>query len=441
MKSSDRALPHSLEAERSILGAVLLHTESISHVDGILHANDFFRDAHRRIFEAMLRCSNHNVPIDLTTLKEELDKKNDLDEVGGPSYISALIDGVPRSTNIEHYARIVVEKAQLRELIYASNKILADAYAGESEAADVLANAEASIYSITQKATGGGMLVGGAQMAQEGYALLKRLHGGGTLPGLSTGLQLLDADTLGLHPNHLTVVAARPGKGKSAFMLHLARHLGMRLGQVVAIFSLEMGRDELILRTLAAEGRVAGHRMNSGHISGGEYGRLGTMLNQIGDSKLYVDDTPGRTIVQMRSQCRRLTAQVGPIGAVFIDYLQLMTPVWTQGRQTNREQDVNAMAWGAKMLAKELHAPVVLLSQLNRIAEHEEPRLSHLRESGGIEQHADDVWFTHPPEDDNGTCGIIIAKQRNGPKGHTLQVGYDPAEYRFWNLATHEEPH
>lgn len=438
MKRLEPKLPHDLDAERSILGAVLMHTSAISQVDGVLHPNDFFRDAHRRIFEAMQRCSNRNVPIDMTTLCDELTKKSDLDEVGGPAYLSALVDGFPRATNIEAYANIVLEKAQLRELIYASNKILAEAYAGEYDAADVMANAEAAIYGITQKATGGGALVDGKQMEQEGFALLERLHTPGSLLGLSTGLQLLDSATNGLHRSHLTVVAARPGQGKSAFMLHLARHLGMRLGQVCAIFSLEMAREELVMRTLAAEGRVPGHRMTSGHMAPAEYQRLGLTLTQVGNSKLFVDDTPGRTVVQIRSQCRRLASAVG-LGAVFIDYLQLMRPVWTKGQQTNREQDVSAMAWGCKIMAKELQVPVVLLSQLNRVAVGEEPKLSHLRESGAIEQHADDVLFTYPPEEDNGMCGIIVAKQRNGPKGCVMQVGYDPAQFRFWNLATTEE--
>lgn len=434
----ERRLPANLDAERAILGAIMLHPLLMASVEGTIDPNDFFRDGHRRIFDAMQRLSARNVPIDLGTLAEELGRKGDLDDSGGLVYLSALIDGVPRATNIESYVKIVIEKAQLRNLIYASNRILAEAYAAESDAADVLAQAEQEIYGLSQRATGAGMLVPGPQLAQEGFSLIERLQTTGQIAGLSTGLSELDTATLGLHPNHLSIVAARPGKAKSAFMLHLGREVGIRQGKVTAVFSLEMGRDELILRMMAAEGRVAGHSMHGGSVGRDGYGRLGEALTRIGESQLFVDDTPGRTIAQIRSLCRRLKSVQGSIALVCIDYLQLMMPVRIAGQQTNREQEVSQMAWGCKMLAKELGAPVVLLSQLGRRAdESSSPLLSHLRESGGIEQHADDVLFTNPPDVDNGTCPIIIAKQRNGPKASFL-IGYDPSQYRFWNLA-HDE--
>lgn len=431
-----RNLPANLEAERSVLGAILLHESALTEASLILKPEDFFRAAHQRLYAAMLALSERRVAIDLVTLKEELGRTNDLDFVGGPAYIAALVDGLPRSMNVEHYAKILREKAILRAVVFAATEMISAAYEAEDDASAVVAQAEASIFGIGERETAG-ELVGGQQMASEGFDLLERLHTG-KLAGLSTGLIVLDEATLGLHKKHLTVVAARPGRGKSALALHLARHIGIQLQSVVAVFSLEMSREELILRMVASEAHVGGRDIHTGRVAASEYSRMSGALGKIGNSGLYVDDTPTRTVLQIRSQCRRLKARAGRLDAVVIDYLQLMTPL--HRKEANREQDVSGMSRGCKMLAKELDVPVVLLAQLSRAAEGREnqvPQLRDLRESGAIEQDADDVLFIHPPEVSDMTCDLIIAKQRNGPRT-TLKIGYDESQFRFWNLA-HEE--
>lgn len=431
-----RTLPQNLDAERSVLGAILMREEVLTFISGVLIPSHFFRKAHEHIYTAMLALAERRQAIDFITVREELTRTDLLDAVGGPAYIAALVDGMPRSTNAEAYARIVKDKALLRQLIFNASATIERAYEGEDDPATVLAETEAAVYSLGEQETGG-ELVGGERMAQEGMDLLERLHDSGRLAGLSTGLTVLDSSTLGLHPDHLCVVAARPGKGKSAFALHLARQIGMTLKQHVAVFSLEMSREELILRMMSSEGRMSGHAMRSGQgVSEGRYGQLTHAINRIGESCIWVDDTPSRTALQIRSQCRRLKARVGGLGCVIIDYLQLMTPVQHK-KEATREQEVGAMAWSCKMLAKELHVPVVLLSQLNRSSEdraNQRPQLRDLRESGAIEQHSDDVLFIHPPQTENGTCEVVVGKQRNGPTA-VLQVGYDPSQFRFWNLA------
>jgi replicative DNA helicase len=344
----ERTLPHNLDAERSVLGAALLYEDLLALVSDSLAASDFFRAAHRMLYGTMLTLAEKRTAVDLLTVRDALSNAGQLEECGGPAYITGLTDGIPKSTNIEHYAAIVREKAMLRELIYAANKVLTDAYAADEDAAMVLAGAEGAIYGIGERATAGS-LVDGPRMAQEGFALVERLHTTGRLVGLPTGLLRLDEAMLGLHRKHLTVIAARPGNGKSALMLHIARQLGMAQQKPVAVFSLEMSREENILRMMATESGMDGHGLNQGHVSQAQFDRLSHALNKIGGSQIYVDDTAGRTILQIRSLCRRLKSKTGVLGAVLIDYLQLMTPV---KQSHSREQDVSQMAWGAKMLGE-----------------------------------------------------------------------------------------
>lgn len=431
MARNNRVLPHNLDAERAVLGAILLRDDMLAMVTGVVTERDFFRVAHQHIYRAMLQLGDKHQAVDLTTVKNALGDY--LDEVGGPAYISALIDGVPRTINAEHYARIIREKAILRELIINASKLIDRAYDPSEDAREVVQAAEGVIYGLSERETDGA-LVGGQQLAQEGHALLERLNASGHIAGISTGLTLLDNAMLGLHASNLQIVAARPGKGKSAYALHLARQLGIIQRLVVAMFSLEMSREEIVMRLMAAESQVSGHAMRSNMIPQSAYPRLSEALCRIGDSGIYIDDTPGRTMLQVRSLVRRLKARAGRLDAVIIDYLQLMTPV--HRRDQNREQEVANMAWACKMLAKELRLPVVLLSQLNRSPEQREgtrPKLSDLRESGAIEQHADEVVFVHPPADPNGTCELIVAKQRNGPTT-AARVAYFPSEFRFANL-------
>lgn len=434
MSVAERTLPHNLEAERAVLGAILLQSDVLSLVSGRLAADDFFRRAHAQIYAAMLRLAERAVAIDLTTVRDDLTRKGELDKCGGPAYVSGLVDGVPHSTNVEYYGGIVAEKAMLRRLIFAANKALASAYEGEDEATAILTAVEAEILAVGDRHDEG-ELVDSARMATEGMALLERLQETGGMVGLSTGLHDLDAQTLGLHPGQLTVVAARPGRGKSAFAMQVARHVGLHLRRTAPVFSLEMAREELIMRILAAEGRVNGHLMRAGRTPERSYPRLGEVLGMMSEGRLLVDDTPARSVLQIRSACRRLRARAGELAVIVVDYLQLMTPA--RRKDQNREQEVAGLAWGCKVLGKELMVPVLLLSQLNRETEQrrgQKPQLSDLRESGAIEQHADNVLFVHPPAEANGTCEIIVAKQRNGPLT-SVQVGYDAAEFRFWDLA------
>src|SRR5258706_11431870 len=410
----ERTLPHNLEAERSVLGAVLLHNDAFNLAAEVIDSKDFFRDAHRRIFERMVQLSEHGNAIDLVTLKEALDRSGEIDEVGGPAYIAALVDGVPRSTNVEHYARIIKEKATLRSLIFSANKILANAYEGGEEADVILDQAEHAIFAIADDKVRDGF-VSLRDLAESSLDTIEKLHARKELvTGVPTGFTDLDEMTSGLQPSDLVIVAARPSMGKTSLVLNMAQHVGTKTDMTVGMFSLEMSKEQLFLRMLTAEARIDAHRLRGGVLGERDWGRLSQAFGTLSEAKFFIDDSASIGVLQMRAKCRRLAAEHG-LHMVIIDYIQLMQG---RGRFENRTLELASISRSLKGLAKELRVPIVLLSQLSRAPESRSdhrPQLSDLRESGALEQDADVVAFiyredmyvdkTQPPTEAQGVAG------------------------------------
>jgi len=441
---AERTLPHNLEAERSVLGAILLHNDAFNLAVEVIDAHDFFRDAHRRIFEKMVKLSERGDAIDLVTLKEELGRSAELEEVGGPAYITALVDGVPRSTNVEHYARIIKEKATLRQLISVAGKILGAAYEAGEEADVILDQAEHAIFAIADDKVRDGF-VSLRDLAQSSFETIEKLHSRKELiTGVPTGFTDLDEMTSGLQPSDLVIIAARPSMGKTSLVLNIAQHVGTKTDLTVGMFSLEMSKEQLFLRMLTAEARIDAHRLRGGFLGERDWGRLSQSIGTLSDAKIFIDDTPSIGVLEMRAKCRRLAAEHG-LNLVIVDYIQLMQG---RGRFENRTLELGSISRSLKGLAKELRVPIVVLSQLSRAPESRSdhrPQLSDLRESGALEQDADVVLFiyredqyvdkTQPPTDNQGTAEIIIGKQRNGPTG-IVRLAFIREFTRFENLAT-----
>ncbi|HKT80424.1 MAG TPA: replicative DNA helicase [Vicinamibacterales bacterium] len=441
--TTERTLPHNLEAERSVLGAILLHNDAFNSAAEIIDSGDFYRDAHRRIFDKMVQLAERGNAIDLVTLKEELGRAGEIDEVGGPAYIAALLDGVPRSTNIEHYARIIKEKSTLRNLIYSANKILATAYDGEDEADIILDQAEHAIFAIADDKVRDGF-VSMRTLAQASLETIETLHARKELiTGVPTGFTDLDEMTSGLQSGDLVIIAARPSMGKTSLVLNMAQHVGTKTDRTVGMFSLEMSKEQLFLRMLTAEARIDAHRLRGGFLGERDWGRLSQALGTLSEAKVFIDDTPSIGVLEMRAKCRRLKAEHG-LHLVIVDYIQLMQG---RGRFENRTLELASISRSMKGLAKELGVPIIVLSQLSRAPESRSdhrPQLSDLRESGALEQDADVVMFiyredvyadkTAPPTDAQGTAEIIIGKQRNGPTG-IVKLAFIREFTRFENLA------
>jgi replicative DNA helicase len=441
--TAERTLPHNLEAERSVLGAILLHNDAFNLAAEVIDAGDFFRDAHRRIFDKMVRLVERGDAIDLVTLKDELGRAGELDEVGGPAYIAALVDGVPRATNVEHYARIIKEKATLRSLIFSANKILATAYAAEEEADLILDRAEHAIFAIADDKVRDGF-VPLRQLAQESLDKIEQLHAKKELiTGVPTGFTDLDELTSGLQPSDLIIVAARPSMGKTSLVLNIAQHVGTKTDMTVGLFSLEMSKDQLFMRMLTAEARIDAHRLRGGFLGDRDWGRLSEAIGTLSETKIFIDDSPSIGVLEMRAKCRRLASEHG-LHLVIVDYIQLMQG---RGRFENRTLELASISRALKGLAKELNVPIVVLSQLSRAPESRSdhrPQLSDLRESGALEQDADVVLFIYrqdqyaergaPDAEANGVAEIIIGKQRNGPTG-VVKLAFIREFTRFENLA------
>jgi replicative DNA helicase len=440
---AERTLPHNLEAERSVLGAILLHNDAFNLAAEVIDASDFFRDAHRRIFDKMVKLAERGDAIDLVTLKEELGRSGEVDEVGGPAYITALVDGVPRSSNVEHYARIIKEKATLRNLIFSANKILATAYRAEEEADVILDQAEHAIFAIADDKVRDGF-VSLRDLAHSGLDTIERLHAKKELiTGVPTGFTDLDEMTSGLQPSDLIIVAARPSMGKTSLVLNMAQHVGTKTDMTVGMFSLEMSKEQLFLRMLTAEARIDAHRLRGGFLGEKDWGRLSQAIGRLSETKIFIDDAPSIGTLEMRAKCRRLKAEHG-LHLVIVDYIQLMQG---RGRFENRTLEVASISRSMKGLAKELSVPIVVLSQLSRAPESRSdhrPQLSDLRESGALEQDADVVLFIYredqyankhaAPTDAQGVAEIIIGKQRNGPTG-VVRLAFIREFTRFENLA------
>jgi replicative DNA helicase len=438
---AERTLPHNLEAERSVLGAILVHNDAFNLAAQVIDSNDFYRDAHRRIFDKMVALNERHDAIDFITLKEELAKSGQLDEVGGPAYVASLADGVPRATNVEYYAKIVKEKSTLRNLIYAANKILTNAYEADQESDIVLDEAESAIFAVADDRLKAGF-VQMRDLVKESFPKIEQLFEQKRLiTGVPTGFVDLDEMTRGLQGGDLIIVAARPSMGKTSLVLNIAQYVATQPEHAVGFFSLEMSKESLFLRLLTAEAQVDGHRLLSGAIGGKDYGRISHALETLSSMKLFIDDTANVGVLEMRAKSRRLQSEHG-LSLLIVDYIQLMSG---RGRFENRTLELASISRSLKGLAKELNVPIVVLSQLSRAPESRSdhrPQLSDLRESGALEQDADvvvliyrdDVYNKDPNSPDAGTAELILAKQRNGPTG-VVRLAFLREQTRFANLA------
>jgi replicative DNA helicase len=432
-----RTLPHNLEAERSVLGAILIQNDTYNVAVEVLRPEDFYRDAHRRIFEKIITLAERRMAVDFVTLKEELGRSGELDTVGGPAYVASLVDGVPKATNVEYYAKIVKEKSVLRSLISAANTILLDAYEADQEAAEILDRSENSIFQIAEGGIRRGF-VSLEELAQESVEAIQKAHEEKKLiTGVPAGFNDLDSLTSGFQRGDLVIVAARPSMGKTSLALNIAQHVGTQTGMTVGVFSLEMSREQLFLRMLSSEAQIDGHHLRTGYLRTEDWGRLTEALGVLGQAKVFIDDSPGIGVLEMRAKSRRLAAEHG-LHLLIVDYIQLMQG---RGRFENRTQELGAISRALKALAKELNIPVVVLSQLSRGPESRSdhrPQLSDLRESGALEQDADVVILIYredrynPDSDNEGIAEIIVAKQRNGPTD-TIKLAFIKERTRFEN--------
>lgn len=435
---TEKGLPAHLLAERAVLGAVLMDAMAFNHAAEVLGTEDFHHDAHRRIFRAMQALSAASRAIDFLTLAEALERAGDLEAAGGHAYLTTLTEGLPRSVNIEHYARIVKDRAISRRLFAAAQTISNACLAGSEESAVLLDQAEKLIFEIAEERVKEG-LTGVGEIAAP---LLERLNAHGQqITGLATGYTDFDNLTAGLQPSDLVILAARPSMGKTALAMNIVEHAALQQNKTAAVFSLEMSKVQLVMRMLCSVARVNAHRLRMGFVGRDDIDRLTRALARVATAPIFIDDTAGIDVGTLRAKCRRLKAERG-LDLVVVDYLQLMTSV---GKVENRTLEVSAMSRGLKALAKELNVPVVALSQLSRASEKRDgdhrPVLSDLRESGAIEQDADVVAFVFREEmyrkDDpevQGKAEIIIEKQRNGPRG-TVHLAFLRDFTRFENLA------
>jgi len=439
--AAERTLPHNLEAERSVLGAILVHNDAFNLAAQVIDSRDFYRDAHRRIFDCMVALSERHDAIDFVTLKEELARAGELDEVGGPAYVAALADGVPRATNVEYYARIVKEKSTLRNLIYAATKIVANAYEADQESDLILDEAESAIFAVADDRLKAGF-VAMRDLVKDSFPKIEKLFEQKRLiTGVPTGFVDVDEMTRGLQAGDLVIVAARPSMGKTSLVLNIAQYVAALGDQVVGFFSLEMSKESLFLRLLTSEAQIDGHRLMSGAIGGNDYHRISHALEKLNSMKLFIDDTANIGVLEMRAKSRRLQSEHG-LSLLVVDYIQLMNG---RGRFENRTLELASISRSLKGLAKELNVPIVVLSQLSRAPESRSdhrPQLSDLRESGALEQDADvvvliyrdDVYNRDPNSPDAGTAELILAKQRNGPTG-VVKLAFLREQTRFANLA------
>lgn len=439
MRQMERIPPHSDEAEKSVLGAALLDKEALFDVIEIVKEDDFYNEAHKEIFSAISDLFRRNEPVDTLTVTEELRKRKSLEMVGGVVYVAFLSTAVPTTANAASYARIISEKAMLRRLISVASEVIDDSYQEKNEAEYVIDQAEKNIFEIAQ-----------AKQSKD-YAPLKEIlwkniqtidemsQKEGSLTGLTTGFLDLDEKTSGLQKSDLIILAARPSMGKTALALNIANNAAVKGGARVLIFSLEMSKEQLSQRILAIESRVEIQKLRTGsNVERRDWDNIHLALDQLSKADIFIDDTPGISVMEIRNKCRRLKAKKG-LDLVIVDYLQLMA---SDGKPESRQQEVSAISRFLKQLAREMDCPVVVLSQLSRAVESrmdKRPLLSDLRESGAIEQDADIVIFLYRDEYYNkensqkpGTCEVIIAKQRNGPVG-SIELAWQSVYTRFAN--------
>ena len=416
----ERIPPHNEEAERSALGAVMLNKEALLDVTEEVKPEDFYNESHREIFDAIMNLYRENTAVDMLTVCEELNRRKALDMVGGRAYIATLTAEVPSTANAGEYAKIVSEKAMLRRLITAAEDITIKGYDDKMAAEELLDYAEGDIFRIAQKRQRNDYAKIQDVLMKNLRIMDQAVQNKGQVIGLPTGFKQLDEKTSGLQPSDLIIVAARPGMGKTAFALNIAQQSAVKAGASVLIFSLEMSQEQLGQRLIAMQARVESEKLKKGTLDLKDWDRINFALNELNNTKIVIDDTPGISIMEMRNKCRRLKAEQG-LDLIVVDYLQLMT---FDGRADSRQQEISALSRHLKLLAREMNCPVIVLSQLSRAPElrqDKRPMLSDLRESGSIEQDADIVMFLYRDDYYNentekpGVCEINIAKHRSGP--------------------------
>jgi replicative DNA helicase len=417
--------PQHIEAEQCVLGAILLENDALLKALEILKPPNFYRDAHRKIFDAILALFERSEPIDLLTVSEILRRRNQLEDIGGSTYLATLLEAVPTAANIRHHARMVRETAILRGLINAATEVIAECYEHTEDVEELLDRAERMIFEISEQRVNAAF-ANLKDLLKDSIRYTEQLYERHELiTGLPTGFRDFDQLTAGLQPSDLIIIAARPSMGKTAFALNIARNVGMRMRQpreAVAVFSLEMSKEQLALRMLCSEGRIDSSRLRRGYLDKSEWGRLVNAANDLSDTPIFIDDSPGLSVLDLRAKSRRLQSEHG-LSLIIIDYLQLLRG---RGRVESRQQEISEISRSLKALAKELKVPVIALSQLSRAVEQRgdrKPQLADLRESGAIEQDADVIVFIYRDEmydketKDKGIAKLIVGKQRNGPTG------------------------
>ena len=435
--------PQSLEAEQAVLGSMLTSKEAVAKALQWLKPNMFYKDAHAKIASSMVDLFEKGEPVDAVSVVNILKKKDELKGVGGAYYISGLAESVPTTANVEHYSKIVLEKSILRTLIQVSHEVSKNASQDNQDVDDILDAAESAIFNISEKRLKGGFEELSSMLHQTFEELDKIAAKPGSVTGVASGLMDLDNITSGFHPGELIIVAGRPGMGKTALALSMARNAAVMDNVGIGMFSLEMANHQLAMRLLCAEGRVDSHLVRTGKLPKSQWKNLSLAVGQLAEAPIYLDDSAGMSVLEVRAKARRLKAEKD-IGLIIVDYLQLMTgPKGVESRQ----QEISQISRSLKNLAKEIEVPVIALSQLSRAVENRtdrRPQLSDLRESGAIEQDADVVMFLYRPwiysqeDEDKGKAQVMVAKQRNGPKGN-VNVTFIDRFARFENSATISE--
>ena len=435
-----RVLPHSVEAEQSVIGSMLMDREAIISASEIITADDFYQHQYGVMFESMVELFNEGKPVDLVTLQNRLKEKDVPPEVSSLEFVRDIMATVPTSVNVKSYANIVREKAVLRRLIRVYEEIANTCYAGKEKLEDILAHTEKSIFDLLQSRNAGEFV----PIRQVALNVLEKIEtasrSGGTVTGIPTGFIDLDYKTSGMQPSDLVLLAARPSMGKTAFVLNLVDYVAVRKGLPCMVFSLEMSKEQLVNRMLAMESNVDSQKLRTGSLTDADWDAVVEGIGIIGNSKLIIDDTPGISITELRSKCRKMKLEYG-LQMIIIDYLQLMTG---SGKTSdNRQQEISEISRSLKALAREMNAPVIALSQLSRACETRQdhrPMLSDLRESGAIEQDAAVVMFLYRDDyynkdtDKPNVAEVMIAKQRNGPIG-TVELLWRPEFTKFVNMA------
>ena len=430
--------PHSIEAEQSVIGSMIMDKDAIVTVSEILIAEDFYQNQYGVLFDAMVELFNEGKPVDLVTLQNRLKEKELPPELSSLEFIRDLVAVVPTSTNAKYYANIVKEKAILRKLIKVTEGITNECYLSKESVEVILEDTEKKVFDIVQNRSGSDFVSIDKIVLQSLESIEAASKSKGSVTGIATGFYDLDYRTAGLQPSDLILVAARPSMGKTAFVLNIAEYVAVKSHVCTAIFSLEMSKDQLVKRMLAMNSRVDSQAIRSGELKDEDWGKLVESVKTIGNSRLIIDDTPGISIAELRSKCRKFKLEHN-LGLVIIDYLQLMTG---NRKSESRQQEVSEISRSLKALAREINAPIIALSQLSRAVEQrpdKRPMLSDLRESGAIEQDADVVMFIYRDDyynhdtEEPGVAEIIIGKQRNGPTG-TVKLGWQANFTKFVNL-------